>query len=401
MNYYVTADLDALRRARCSSGYSQREIAERIGMSKIRYQNLENGKYPRTKVESAEAIAVVLQTDPEVIFPMFMSVKAAHDAAEAERVDAENLQAYAVVVDPDAVRSAAEAAGVSFPNICENVRYSLSEAQGIASKLSAVPGVLFPNYGRVAEKAERQKAPCWSGSYTIPMDRSFLVTPDPAAIKKSRISAKMHQIELSFAAGLYKNAVFLIESGKEPCSVARSSAEAITTILKERPENLFPDYLQKKAEYERKMETRRNVPASELSELAEKYLPLVRSIAHKKSHMMGCDFDEALSIMLVAYAEALRNWGGYGVFSDFVTRVLDSAAVAEVRRQTAQKRSAFVVSLNDPLFYDDRDDLRELADCLASPYDLELHIEAREELRYRLHHADPETRRIATIELGL
>lgn len=27
MNYYVTADLDALRRARCSSGYSQREIA--------------------------------------------------------------------------------------------------------------------------------------------------------------------------------------------------------------------------------------------------------------------------------------------------------------------------------------------------------------------------------------
>ena len=58
--------------------------------------------------------------------------------------------------------------------------------------------------------------------------------------------------------------------------------------------------------------------------------------------MMGCDFDEALSIMLVAYAEALRNWGGYGVFSDFVTRVLDSAAVAEVRRQTAQKRSAFV-----------------------------------------------------------
>lgn len=82
-------------------------------MSKIRYQNLENGKYPRTKVESAEAIAVVLQTDPEVIFPMFMSAKAAHDAAEAERVDAENLQAYAVVVDPDAVRSAAEAAGVS------------------------------------------------------------------------------------------------------------------------------------------------------------------------------------------------------------------------------------------------------------------------------------------------
>ena len=107
MNYYVTANLDALRRARCSSGYSQREIAERIGMSKIRYQNLENGKYPRTKVESAEAIAVVLQTDPEVIFPMFMSAKAAHDAAEAERVDAENLQAYAVVVDPDAVRSAA------------------------------------------------------------------------------------------------------------------------------------------------------------------------------------------------------------------------------------------------------------------------------------------------------
>lgn len=117
MNYYVTADLDALRCARCSSGYSQREIAERIGMSKIRYQNLENGKYPRTKVESAEAIAVVLQTDPEVIFPMFMSAKAAHDAAEAERVDAENLQAYAVVVDPDAVRSAAEAAGVSFPSL--------------------------------------------------------------------------------------------------------------------------------------------------------------------------------------------------------------------------------------------------------------------------------------------
>lgn len=273
MNYYVTADLDALRRARCSSGYSQREIAERIGMSKIRYQNLESGKYPRTKVESAEAIAVVLQTDPEVIFPMFMSAKAAHDAAEAERVDAENLQAYAVVVDPDAVRSAAEAAGVSFPNICENVRYSLSEAQGIASKLSAVPGVLFPNYGRVAEKAERQKAPCWSGSYTIPEDRSFLVTPDPAAIKKSRISAKMHQTEVSFAAGLCKNAVFRIESGKESRSVARSSAEAIAAILKERPENLFPDYLQKKAEYEQKMKAHRNVPSSELAELAEKYLP--------------------------------------------------------------------------------------------------------------------------------
>lgn len=116
---------------------------------------------------------------------------------------------------------------------------------------------------------------------------------------------------------------------------------------------------------------------------------------------MGCDFDEALSIMLVAFAEALRNWGGYGAFSDFVTRVLDRAAVAEVRRQTAQKRSAFVVSLNDPLFYGDHDDLREPADCLASSYDLELHIEAREELRYRLRHADPETRRIAIIELGL
>ena len=206
-------------------------------------------------------------------------------------MDAENLQAYAVVVDPDAVRSAAEAAGVSFPNICENVRYSLSEAQGIASKLSAVPGVLFPNYGRVAEKAERQKAPCWSGSYTIPEDRSFLVTPDPAAIKKSRISAKMHQTEVSFAAGLCKNAVFRIESGKESRSVARSSAEAIAAILKERPENLFPDYLQKKAEY--------------------------------GQNVMGCDFDEALSIMLVAFGEALRNWGGYGAFSDFAVRVLD------------------------------------------------------------------------------
>lgn len=145
MNYYVTANLDALRRARCSLGYSQREIAERVGMSKIRYQNLESGKYPRTKIESAEAIAVVLQANPEAIFPAFISVKAAHDVAEAERVDAENLQAYAVVADPDAVRSASEAAGVSFHDVCENVRYSLSEAQGIASKLSAVPGVLFPN----------------------------------------------------------------------------------------------------------------------------------------------------------------------------------------------------------------------------------------------------------------
>lgn len=401
MNYYVTANLDALRRARCSLGYSQREIAERIGMSKIRYQNLENGKYPRTKIESAEAIAAVLQADPEAIFHAFMSVKDAHDVAEAEKMNAENLQAYAVVVDPDAVRSAAKAVGVSFSNVCENARYSLSEAQNIASKLSAVPGVLFPNYGRVAERAERQKAPCWSGSYTIPVDRSFLVTPDPETIKKSRISAKMHQVEVSFAAGLYKNAVFLIESGKEPCSVARSTAEAIAAILKERPENLFPDYLQKKAEYERKIETRRDVPTSELAELAEKYLPLVRSIARKKSCVMGCDFDEALSIMLVAFAEALRNWGGYGAFSDFVTRVLDHAAIAEVRRQTAQKRSAFVVSLNDPQFYDDRDDFRELADCLASSYDLELHIEAREELRYRLQHTDPETRRIVTRELGL
>ena len=66
-----------------------------------------------------------------------------------------------------------------------------------------------------------------------------------------------------------------------------------------------------------------------------------------------------------------------------------------------KKRSAFVVSLNDPQFYDDRDDFRELADCLASSYDLELHIEAREELRYRLQHTDPETRRIVTRELGL
>ena len=80
------------------------------------------------------------------------------------------------------------------------------------------------------------------------------------------------------------------------------------------------------------MENRRNVPASELAELAEKYLPLVRSIAHKKSHVMGCDFDEALSIMLVAFAEALRNRGGYGAFSDFFTRVLDRAPVAEAER---------------------------------------------------------------------
>lgn len=151
----------------------------------------------------------------------------------------------------------------------------------------------------------------------------------------------------------------------------------------------------------KKMKARRNVPSSELAELAEKYLPLVRSIAHKKSHVMGCDFDEALSIMLVAFGEALRNWGGYGAFSDFAVRVLDCAAVAEVRRQTAQKRNAFTVSLNDPLLYDDCDDTRELADCLASSYDLELHIEAREELRHRLHHADPETRRIVTIELSL
>lgn len=56
----------------------------------------------------------------------------------------------------------------------------------------------------------------------------------------------MHQTEVSFAAGLCKNAVFRIESGKESRSVARSSAEAIAAILKERPENLFPDYLQKK-----------------------------------------------------------------------------------------------------------------------------------------------------------
>ena len=39
--------------------------------------------------------------------------------------------------------------------------------------------------------------------------------------------------------------------------------------------------------------------------------------------------------------------------------------------------------------------------CVVSPYDVEEHVEAREELRYKLRKADPATRRIVYMELDL
>lgn len=119
------------------------------------------------------------------------------------------------------------------------------------------------------------------------------------------------------------------------------------------------------------------------------------------------DFDEGFSEALEVFFKALVDF-----------RKPEKEEETETALRAYIKRSIYfaglmrhkkeheidLLSLSDPVFSELDEggaDSGERLRCVVSPYDVEEHVEAREELRYKLRKADPATRRIVYMELDL
>lgn len=406
---YVDVNREALKAARNTAGYSVRMLGRVSGVGEAS-EHLESGNNNHTSLENAEAIVSALHIEPETVFPGFTTAEKIKQESgilvlgrggrlkDCARDSERGKVDYSVVADPAAIAEAIKHAGITTDAMLQKNSYSLIEAENIAKTLGVAPGILFPGFGNVAKRAKRAKS--WRRTWVIPKKGTFKVSVDRIALKEARVAAGMDCEVLDYAAGVGCN-FYRIEK-QDGAKIPSSHAEAVAAVLKVEINRVFPDYFQEKSNYESEVRTRRKVSDTEKGALAERYMPLVEAFARDRCTFMRCDYDEALSILLVSFAECLEVWDGVRGFGALATTVLKRAVRSEVRRQRANMRRDFdTVSLDCPAFRDDGGSPCELFEITPSTYDLEEHVEAREELRLRLRYADDDTRRIILEELSL
>ena len=140
---------------------------------------------------------------------------------------------------------------------------------------------------------------------------------------------------------------------------------------------------------------------------AENNIGLVRFFVNSYLSLWDGDFDEGFSEALEVFFKALVDF-----------RKPEKEEETETALRAYIKRSIYfaglmrhkkehevdLLSLSDPVFSELDEggaNSGERLRCVVSPYDVEEHVEAREELRYKLRKADPATRRIVYMELDL
>ena len=137
---------------------------------------------------------------------------------------------------------------------------------------------------------------------------------------------------------------------------------------------------------------------------AENNIGLVRFFVNSYLSLWDGDFDEGFSEALEVFFKALVDF-----------RKPEKEEETETALRAYIKRSIYfaglmrhkkehevdLLSLSDPVFSELDEggaNSGERLRCVVSPYDVEEHVEAREELRYKLRKADPATRRIVYMD---
>ena len=89
---------EILRRSRKSKGYTQYEMAEKLGISSRMYQRYEEGKFPKYKTAQINKIDRLLGTDLENI--LYKRAPAGeNEAADQGRIQLKGKHASTVIVD--------------------------------------------------------------------------------------------------------------------------------------------------------------------------------------------------------------------------------------------------------------------------------------------------------------
>lgn len=228
----------------------------------------------------------------------------------------------------------------------------------------------------------------------------FYCSYDAAAIKAARENAGYKPWMVAYKAGIPNN-VYCSYEREEVKRASGDKAAKIASALGCNVCDLFPDYDDRKVEFEEGLA--RKLTSAEKEHYAEELIGLVRFFVNEDIALWGGDFEEGLSEALLVFWDVLNGFKKPQKDAAVITALRACVKVSlhySALKFYKKQHAAEVVSLEAPALRDDEDG-KDIPRSLWSPYNVEDYVIAREELRYRLRHADPETRRIATIELDL
>ena len=188
-------------------------------------------------------------------------------------------------------------------------------------------------------------------------------------------------------------------------TISGSNACKVALALRCEVSELFDNYEAARLHFSSR-ETRKLTEEDRRS-YAENNIGLVRFFVNSYLSLWDGDFDEGFSEALEVFFKALVDF-----------RKPEKEEETETALRAYIKRSIYfaglmrhkkehevdLLSLSDPVFSELDEggaNSGERLRCVVSPYDVEEHVEAREELRYKLRKADPATRRIVYMELDL
>lgn len=232
----------------------------------------------------------------------------------------------------------------------------------------------------------------------------FYFTYSPEKLKAARERLRISQGETARRAQIRGGTYNSYEHGtiKE---ISGSSACKVANALQCEVLELFDNYEVARLHFSAR--EARKLTEEDRKNYAENHIGLVKFFVNTYLSLWDGDFDEGFSEALEVFFKALVDF-----------RKPEKEEETETALRAYIKRSIYfaglmrhkkeheidLLSLSDPVFSELDEggaDSGERLRCAASSYDIEDHIEAREELRYKLRKADPETRRIVYNELEL
>lgn len=218
----------------------------------------------------------------------------------------------------------------------------------------------------------------------------MMVTVRPERIISARKARGLSQAEAARAAGISAACLCFLEKGTKD-KTTNTTAAAIAKALQADPATLFEGYAEPKSQAGAGCA----LSAAEKSRLAEKHLEWVRVIAWENCGYFQFDFEEAFSFSLVCFAETLNQYDGAGNIRTKIARTIKNRAISELRKQTAAKRSATLVHLDQYISNESKTDYYNFIPC---SYCMEDEIILRDEVRRAVAGLSPERRRERKIE---
>ena len=206
----------------------------------------------------------------------------------------------------------------------------------------------------------------------------YMVTVLPEQITAAREARGLSKAALARAAGITPGYVTLIEQGKQK-SVTSTVAQGIAGALEETAETIFEGFSGVATE----LKAVCGLSPEEKNRFAEEYIGFVRRVAWENRDCFGFFADaaeEAQSFALLVFAEALNTFDPRrgSNFKTFVAYAIKARFRSELRRATAQKRSAQLISLDTPISDETIEDYHSLTPSRVS---VEREVLLREECR--------------------